>query len=568
MSTAAEDADNVLEADFDWVALDRSDRYLDELEIPWREVAVEETWHGTRLEIDGLKDQWTEERFGRLRLSLSRLVGPGLGADRFDLVIVINGVAEPIRPSIERVPAMYSLEGEISEGGRCTLTFRDSSGAEEIWERSVLWPPTQENTAGPFRISISAWDLDKDALEYYFKKHTLGFGLRDFRRMIREHSGISLYRDGFRILPYGEPDNDWLRLDRRRVNNPTLRLSNNQILGTIHLTADENPRLKDQTNREGLVANESYMHLQRVTLDLLSYLEARRFKARREMYLDLRGGAAKSASEMLGARSPEIQALLDRLETNELGPSRDLVQELRQLLDENREVAATALKQYADLATTGHLSSLIFMQMRHPVAQIQTEVRLLGGLLEDSALDDEELEDAAVGLEKLERLTARMETTMRRLDPMAVPRRFRQPVTTTIESCIEQAVEVFADRMIHAEIEVFPIPGEQHQIETDPYVIQGVLALLLENAEYWVLQGKGKRDIRIVARDNGFDFENSGPPVPVEYRKQIFEPYFTTRQDAAGMGLFLARDLLATIGGSIELGRKRKRPQFKVRLDV
>ncbi len=284
------------------------------------------------------------------------------------------------------------------------------------------------------------------------------------------------------------------------------------------------------------------------------------------MYLDLRGGAARSAPEVLGARSPEIQALLDRLETDELGPTRDLVQELRGLLDENRDAAATALRQYADLATVGHLSSLVFMQMRHPVAQIQTEVSLLRDLLEDSALKEEESEDASVSLEKLERLTSRMEATMHRLDPMAVPRRFRQPVTTTIESCVEGAVEVFADRMIAAEIDVFPIPGKECEIETDPYVIQGVLALLLENAEYWVPQGKGKRLVRILARDDGFDFENSGPPIPSEYRKQIFEAYFTTRQDAAGMGLFLARDLLATIGGSIELGRKRKRVQFKIRL--
>ncbi len=568
VSTATEDLDNVLEARFNWIALDRADRYLDELEIPWREVAVAKTWHGTRLEIDGLKDEWTEERFERLRLSLSRMVGPGLGTDTFELFIVINGVPEPIRPSIEHVPAMYSIDGEVSADGSCTLTYRDSSGAEEPWERSVLWPPTAESTAGPFRVSINAWDLDKDALEYYFKSHDLAYGLRDFRRMIREHSGISLYRDGFRILPYGEPDNDWLRLDRRRVNNPTLRLSNNQILGAIHLKADENPRLRDQTNREGLVTNESYTHLQRVTLEILSYLEARRFKARREMYLDLRGGAARSAPEVLAARSPEIQGLLERLETNELGPTRDLVQELRRLLDENREAGATALRQYADLATVGHLSSQVFMQMRHPVAQIQTELGNLRELLEESALDDDEKEDASVSLQKIDRLTARMETTMHRLDPMAVPRRFRQPVTTTIESCIEDIIELFADRMIAAEIDVFPTPNGQREVETDPYVIQGVLALLFENAEYWVSQRKRKREIRIVAHDDGFDFENNGLPIPAEYRKQIFEAYFTTRQNAAGMGLFLARDLLATIGGTIELGRKRKWVDFKIRLAV
>src|SRR5207249_836327 len=85
------------------------------------------------------------------------------------------------------------------------------------------------------------------------------------------------------ILPYGEPDNDWLRLDRRRVNNPTVRLSNNQILGWVKISAERNPLLQDQTNREGLVNNEAYVHLQHVVVELLTHLEHRRFHARRSL---------------------------------------------------------------------------------------------------------------------------------------------------------------------------------------------------------------------------------------------------------------------------------------------
>ena len=58
---------------------------------------------------------------------------------------------------------------------------------------------------------------------------------------------------GFRVLPYGEPDDDWLRLDMRRVQNPTLRLSNNQVLGYVLISSEGNPKLRDQSNREGLI---------------------------------------------------------------------------------------------------------------------------------------------------------------------------------------------------------------------------------------------------------------------------------------------------------------------------
>jgi len=56
---------------------------------------------------------------------------------------------------------------------------------------------------------------------------------------------------------YGEPHNDWLRLDVCGVNNPTMRLSNNPILGFVLISAHWNPELRDQTNREGLMESQA-----------------------------------------------------------------------------------------------------------------------------------------------------------------------------------------------------------------------------------------------------------------------------------------------------------------------
>ncbi len=78
---------------------------------------------------------------------------------------------------------------------------------------------------------------------------------------LREWSGISVYRDAFRVLPYGEPDDVWLRLDQRRVNNSVVRLSNNQVCGFVEISGDTNPDLKDQTNRGGLIQNRAFEDL-------------------------------------------------------------------------------------------------------------------------------------------------------------------------------------------------------------------------------------------------------------------------------------------------------------------
>ena len=96
----------------------------------------------------------------------------------------------------------------------------------------------------------------------------------EVRAWLREWSGISVYRDGFRVWPYGEPHDDWLRLDQRRVNNPVVRLSNNQVVGFVEISRDRNPELRDQTNREGLLHNEAFADLRRLLHFVLEILEA------------------------------------------------------------------------------------------------------------------------------------------------------------------------------------------------------------------------------------------------------------------------------------------------------
>src|SRR5437879_2954389 len=96
----------------------------------------------------------------------------------------------------------------------------------------------------------------------------------EVRAWLKEWTGVSVYRDGFRVWPYGEPHDDWLRLDQRRVNNPVEHLSNNQILGFIEISRDGNPDLLDQTNREGLFHNQAVEDLRRLVYFVLQVLEA------------------------------------------------------------------------------------------------------------------------------------------------------------------------------------------------------------------------------------------------------------------------------------------------------
>lgn len=554
---------NELEAEFNWERLDNVDQYLDELRIPWKKLRARAAmWHGTSLRLTRLRDNWDEERFDRLRLALSRLQGPGL-ADDFAIFININGTLEEITPFIDTLPAMYSIDGSVCEGGVCKIIYRDITGAEESWERTVLWPLS--GTCGPFRFRINSWDLDKEAVLHFLRKIGSSTGPRDLRRAIRIHSGISLYRDSFRILPYGEPDNDWLRLDRRRVNNPTLRLSNNQILGWIRLTADANPLLQDQTNREGLVTNEAYVHLQQIILELLSYLESRRFAARRAL-----GLAARSILKSSGPKDAEsvkdIEELLSGISPTDLPLKASIVSELRQVVSTIQETTLSAVSSYSAMAGVGLLSSKIIAQLEHPLKQALGEAEFLRAETLASEMPIHLKADLSTSAEKLLGCLRQAVASATTITAMALLPDQQKAAPVRLANCIETVANLYLEEFVCHAIDFQLQANANPEIVASPSLIYQVITLILDNATFWVREIKGERLIRARVYTGGFIIENNGPQIPKGMHEKIFDPFFTTREGAAGLGLTLARNLLKTIDGILLSVKTSLGTGFEVRL--
>ena len=106
---------------------------------------------------------------------------------------------------------------------------------QERRTEQFTFPDRHTPQCGPFSIELRVWD--RDSLSGLV--HDRGATLADVRRDLDAAAGINIYRDGFRVLPYGESRNDWLRLDLRRVQNPTMRLSNNQIMGYVLISGEQ-----------------------------------------------------------------------------------------------------------------------------------------------------------------------------------------------------------------------------------------------------------------------------------------------------------------------------------------
>lgn len=68
--------------------------------------------------------------------------------------------------------------------------------------------------------------------------------------------GLYIYRDNFRVLPYGRVDNDFLGFEERRGRTAGgAFFSKRRMFGCIEISRHNNPRLSDKSSREGFITN-------------------------------------------------------------------------------------------------------------------------------------------------------------------------------------------------------------------------------------------------------------------------------------------------------------------------
>lgn len=85
--------------------------------------------------------------------------------------------------------------------------------------------------------------------------------VEEISAMLEHYGGIKLYRDCFRVKPYGDRDADWIGLDKWSRDNPSIIPGNTQVIGIVSISKEQNPRIEDTTSREGVIARPEYFDL-------------------------------------------------------------------------------------------------------------------------------------------------------------------------------------------------------------------------------------------------------------------------------------------------------------------
>ena len=380
--------------------------YLDDVEIRIEtEVETEDISEplGTRLTINGddeLLEIWDRQRFEKLQFELKKLKSPvsaGSKDDKFRINLRISGFpgVEDTDEVIDPYPLFnffdYKIQGKIEANGKGELIY-SSQKVRNIADEHIDFDiqkevPSDVNKStlyGNFEIDVRAFDRDNDAIE-----SLIGRGLKEesgnyigknqAKQLLNAYNGIGVYRNGFRIRPLGDADFDWLKLDARRVQNPSVHLGNNQVIGYVHIDSVEWSGLTEKSARDGLKENETFNRLKEVTLAVLRQLERRRYEYRRKAGLSrpaikverelrrlfsfdaLKRNIRRQLTED-GCNQPTIDRIIEVIDNEEKDKDRDAY-EIRQ-----------ALRVYQGQATLGKILNVIVHEGSQPLSYFRNQI--------------------------------------------------------------------------------------------------------------------------------------------------------------------------------------------------
>ena len=171
--------------------------------------------------------------------------------------------------------ADHIIRGEIDDEGRFNGEIKVFN---EIFKYDFKRPQAPGKTLyGPIQIGLGVVEGRQNSSMLSAEKYF------EMDQKTDKFGGLYLYRDFFRVLPYGRPDYDFLGFEERRNKRAgQYFFSYRKMFGYISITRKDNRRLKDKAGREGLIDNEAYRQFKADLIALFIDIANTYFKSQRK----------------------------------------------------------------------------------------------------------------------------------------------------------------------------------------------------------------------------------------------------------------------------------------------
>jgi PAS domain S-box-containing protein len=204
------------------------------------------------------------------------------------------------------------------------------------------------------------------------------------------------------------------------------------------------------------------------------------------------------------------------------------------------------MEKFISLAT---LASGLHHEIKNPLTALSIHIQLLEETL--AAGKDSDSVDELVGVLKTEvtRLNGVLENfrsfanlqrlTVQPTDALGV---VEKVIRLIRPQAAQQGVQIL---LLHPETELPPIPLDAEKLE------QVILNLVINALEAMPRGGSLTISVKVEGREFQVSVKDSGTGIPSEIQRNLFQPYFSTKDKGSGMGLALSEKLVGQHGGHI-----------------
>jgi signal transduction histidine kinase len=519
---------------------------------------------GTIIEITDLKSNWTSDRVERIQREVGKLQ-PIFQNDNFqDFSIWIykdNNIheaqdryKEKLKNCLENKSVFKVTDGEYQaidnsiefslNGEKVNLSFSDSDIFSLTQFKKNFKLSSYQSDCGNFKFEFYIFDLNVDS-----ENPSKYFLDNEEKKIIKEHR-IYLYRDGIRVMPYGDPEDDWLRID---IARGTIRadeyLSNDQVVGCIYISQSENPKLKDKTNREGLIeegrALEDFINIIQL---ILRYLRKKPFA----QYLIDKRKKIEIERIKKGIPSDLIEKAKNQFSEEEKVLS--FLREFENSYNFEKKVYIDRISKTENLAAVGlsieTASHDVMLFIKKTLEQIDSVIK---DLMFKQEIDSDEL---------LSQLTlvygnlSLIETQLKDIQ-LLFPSTKSKTKNINIKEIVDKVNRLY--KRPFTKNKIFVSIQETIQpliVRTTDAVLLQVFINLFDNSLYWLQTVNYNREIviSIDGNEKRLIFSDNGPGIKPDDENYIFEAFYSGKgEEGRGLGLYIAKQLLDRYDYSIEL---------------
>jgi len=505
---------------------------------------------GTKIIITNLRTPWTRGMVRNVYRSMKSLCSPFEGNESFDVIFNIdekqkewlNGILsrEEVK---ERALFKVNCELEGQKIVKFQYNFTPYNTMKKLSPRIVTESDLEmtkvtklikvENKK-QISLDLSKYRIGTVKLELYIfdrDAKILNFGIQDkkgFTNYLDENGGVRVYRSGVRVFDYGEEGNDWLGLDTRRVNVPTKRLSNNLILGAVHIDRLGSEDLEEKTNREGFIENEAYHELVDSILWTLSQVETLRQVDKQRIRTYYVGGAK---AEPVVETIDNIRKTVEK-KIKDTAVKKELIAELDHVETEYKNITNTLLRS----AGAGLNLSVVIHEIEKIVAELEKVVK------------KEPVSNRILNLTK--RLSEMIDGYSDIIRGTGIKKE-------NLIKILDQALFNIEFRLESHQINVdkFYKNAEEYTVNCAKNLILGSILNIIDNSIWWLEYSEvknkriyinletGENGICVIIADNGPGFT-----LPTDI---IDKPFISGKPDGMGLGLHIASEIMRAQGGYI-----------------